>query len=282
MSTCQATKKDGTSCGNAAKYKHPSDNSPRCGVHMRGVADKETTTTKTKIQAPSSIDLVSLMINRYEERLCKIDIPIESITAVRRLADMNPTELDTFIAGLLKTCPPEKTESGANIDYDRMIIIAGEKYKSYMNAQRETWTNRMIKFYPHCVSDTVSVMETLPVNLDEGDHVDFSENGFGIYYKDVDVIVMNCKHLPQKLMDDWKAVEANVYVGPGSDLFIPPTCLSRKIQNERDVETIMKGIEDGSIDPSKYLALRGKCLGCQCSPYPCHTEVYVEILRRLK
>lgn len=305
--TCVALKKDNNVCGKTAKYNHPSDGSLRCGVHMRDVSDKDaclisgakptasrTSKAATAIPGYNASEVWNTMVDRIEKDLCTVEITAADKASVYRIGELDPPYMEIFIKSLLKSCPPRKTDGGSDLDYDRMIIETKTKMLSFTQSLKEKFDMNIVKFYPHCVPDDARVLEAFPCLLDDGQYVDYNENGSQLYFEDVDLVIVNCKTCGPQFMKEWLSKEENLYIGPSltfpklmsedSEYFIDhdDDSICRLIQNKKDVERIKNDIKEGKDDPKKYLSLRGKTLGCVCAPYPCHAQVYVEIIRWLQ
>lgn len=307
--TCVAVKKDKSVCGNTAKYTHPSDGSPRCGTHMRDVEDRDKhliagakpsasrSSGGGKTSVSTNLNVVEVwnaMCDRLTRNLCTMPVSSSDKAAVQSIGEMEPPMMDTFIKGLIKACPPRKLESGSELDLDRMIVETNEKLKSFNLALREKFNPDDVKFYPQCLPDNVLVIEALPGLIEEDNYLDLDENGSIIHHKDVNITVMNCKTAVGPFMREWLENPENIYIGPSfvfpklfdhdSEYFIPTDdrFASRLIQNKHDIKRIIEDLKSGQESPSKYLALEGKTLGGTSVPYPCHSEVYVEVLRWLK
>jgi len=306
--TCTAVKKDKSVCGNTAKYAHPTDGSPRCGTHMRDVDNKDdhlisgakatpSRSTTKKASVPAGMNVVEVwnaMCDRLTRNLCTLPVSSADKAAVQSLGEMEPSMMDMFIKGLIKVCPPRKLESGSELDLDRMIVETSDKLKSFNAALNEKFNPVDVKFYPQCLPDNVLVIEALPGLIEEDGYVDMDENGSIIHHKDVNVTVMNCKTAVGQFMKEWLENPENIYIGPSfvfpklfehdSPYFIPTDdkFMSRLIQNKHDIKRIIEDLKSGKEKPDKYLALEGKTLGSTNVPYPCHSEVFIEVLRWLK
>lgn len=131
-----------------------------------------------------------------------------------------------------------------------------------------------------------------------------NEAGNKIIVPDVGVVLQNCnqQYIESdgfKSMIDWVANPNHIYIGPkealrvpygstevlwpeeDSPYYIPIRGGSRIIDNRQRIAEIIRRLESGEEDKEKYLALRGKVLGCVCAPHPCHCDVYVAVLRHL-
>lgn len=149
--------------------------------------------------------------------------------------------------------------------------------------------------------------------IDEDSTNFLSEAGTTIIHSDINVIIQNCnlQYLQALGYDnilEWIDNPRNIYVGPKGVLRVPSepnTSIndshddipwpnedskfylrlkpghSRVIDNRKQIKEIIKRLDEGLEDKDKYLQLKGKILGCVCSPMPCHCEVYVEVLRHL-
>lgn len=303
--SCNGVKKDGNLCGVGAKYMYQGN--PRCGTHMRGVDNKDDylitgakasskpASPKAAIPAGMNVNEIwNAMITRIEKDLCAKPITASDRSRVREIGEMNPPEMENFIKGLLKSCPPIKTEDGIELNLDLMIIETRPKMNNYRRALAEKFDMKDRKFYPHNVPDDAYVLEALPCVLDTDSYVDYNENGSSLYFEDVDITVVNCKTAGGPFMKEWLENENNIYIGPAfafpglvtkdSSYFIPPNdeYMSRVLQNEKDTERIISAIKAGDEDASKYLSLKGKTLGSVCVPYPCHSTVFIEVIRWLE
>ena len=125
---------------------------------------------------------------------------------------------------------------------------------------------------------------------DSSDKKSFYKNITQLYFADVDINVCNCRFVD---IEKWLEDENNIYMGPAFNMkvltdskwfieFDYKKFISREDQNEYDIRRILKNIEEGKEESEKYLSLRGKTLGSLCIPNTCHTEVYIEVIRRLK
>jgi hypothetical protein len=270
---------------------------------MRGVDNKEQYAIPGVTASPSrskavaikwnSAEVVNAMMDRMKAKLCSFEVTPEITSGVNRIKDLNAADMDMFVKGLIAACPEKNVNGAKELDYDRMIMESREKLSGFHAAHRDHFNCNINKFYPHSLSDDVKVAE-VPLQLaDNGKSLDYVENGYFLHYPDIDLMVVNCKTACASVIKEWLDNKDNLYVGPAcafpmlieedSSFFIPSDekSMSRMLQNKKDAANIIKRIEEGKEDPAKYLALRGKTLGCVCAPYPCHTYVYVEVLRYL-
>lgn len=136
-------------------------------------------------------------------------------------------------------------------------------------------------------------------------HVPFcAEEGSFLAFPDVAMVIANgSQEYLKKMGVDFTALceeEGIVYMGPrdiirtplgeavpreNSEWYIPlpRNCPLRQVHNKSEVVRILDAISRGENGETaeKYLALQGKTLVCVCVPYPCHCEVYVEVVREL-
>jgi hypothetical protein len=171
--------------------------------------------------------------------------------------------------------------AGSNVDIARLIeslVVAGRDFNRARNDQ-----------YVHIPEPLQSVLP---------DNVTVSHEFGEIEYPDVDVLIINLNklYLSKKGISsfhEWLADPTSVYVGPtrvGSETYpsnsyyIPLSVENpnRVMYNKRMVEIILARIKNGEESKEKYTALKGKTLGCFCSPFPCHAQVYAEVLRALR
>jgi len=276
---------------------------------MRGVENKEAhlaegakagasrssgAAPKVTASNTNTTEVWCAMVDRIEKELCTKPITTEDKVSVRRIGELEPKDMGLFVQGLINACPPRKVDGASELDLDRMIMETRSKLRAFNTARKESFNTNAKKFYPHCVPDDVFVIETLPGLLDSENYVDYNENGSMLYYDDVKITVVNCKTAGAPFMKEWLENPENIYIGPAdafprlinrdSAYFIPHdgVSMTRLIQNRKDIKRIIENIKQGKDDSSKYLALEGKTLGGVCVPYPCHSEVFIEVLRWLK
>jgi len=146
--------------------------------------------------------------------------------------------------------------------------------------------------------------EWAPISRDGDDEPFCVEEGFCVVFPDVNMMIGNVSsdYLKKMRMTFQQICEQEnvIYMGradvirtplgeavpqQNSPWYIPLPydCPYRQVHNKSEVVRILDAIERGEPQetPPKYLELRGKMMLCTCMPYPCHCEVYVEVVREL-
>jgi len=109
-----------------------------------------------------------------------------------------------------------------------------------------------------------------------------------LYYPKADIRIINCRGIED--LGVWMQDPKNIYMGPKHNIIFDdspwfyPLPLGEKLRcshNLIKIKEILKNIEDGKEDKEKYMALRGKTLGCLCLPSACHCEVYLNVVKSL-
>ena len=97
--------------------------------------------------------------------------------------------------------------------------------------------------------------------------------------------------------------ENNVYIGRKGVVFVQDSGLKRRYPTEDSIfynpykigkdgcrqevidkyrKYILHKIDQGEITKEEIMRLRGKNLGCWCSPEPCHGDVLVELIHQIQ
>lgn len=266
---------------------------------MTGIVDKDQyritdapvkRAAKAVTSNTSKSDLLSIMITRAESGLCTIPIDDSAVATLKNISEMDPALVTEFIEGLTKLCPRINVGGVRDFDYDRMIIEASRRLRTFLDSHKDVYTYSVDMLFPCGITEDMKVLKVTEKPVDESD---YRGNGNIVYYEDIDLMLINCKAMCGDTMREWLRDPIHVYAGPrcsfpdifkeDAPLFIPNNInsFSRVFQNKSDFERIIANIESGKEDPSKYLSLKGKVVGCVCLPYPCHCQVYAEVLRYL-
>jgi hypothetical protein len=291
-------KSTGKQCTNTAKFRL--EDGGHCGTH-----------TPAGKRIDSNL-IGSITIRRVQNNLEAVHR--ELFEAVKRRIETNDPSINFDFAERILSI--EKLESTRfSIIMNRAIEIAGgsddipkvaESLFTALTKYSETLSQKRIsvgeELVPWCVEKGVSFKSRL-----NDPHLFLNETAYCIEYPEYEMRIINCK--PQYIRSEgyenfsaWLKDEKNVYMGPAYAISerrslsllqlpeedspwyikLPSNVRLRSTHNAIVAKKIIEDIESGKEDPEKYLDLLGKTLGCVCMPYPCHCQVYIEVIRALE
>jgi hypothetical protein len=301
---CDANNKTtGQRCKNQATYLFSGQR--LCGVHM-AKDKKDQAEILEKVKTRSTVSAAVTLLNVCDE----IDEAISRRLRANDLSDEStpPTDLSKIQTSVTRLNTMKQ-------DHRRIIIRRAIELNGSPNN-----IIGVISHIPTAVSDFLQAFgeRQLPMSYkplyistlkdSESNVVSltgeaFIEDGSAIHFSDIDITVVNCsKHYLRTFAynsaDELINDENLIYMGPkglfvtplgtsipeeDSEWFIPlPSTHKLRIRhNQEMVEKILARIENNEENPEKYLALKGKTLGCICLPYPCHCMVYIDVIRAL-
>jgi hypothetical protein len=294
--SCQAiVKSTGIACKNKARLDLA--DGTFCGVHApkppktQDAASPSPSPKKTKkINKSEYEEIYECILKRLDENMERIDLDETDITLVRNLKNGNEERFEC----VMKCAVGKSGSTTENIDYPSIA----NQIPMLMRYYEETSTEKYKKIDREFTNPTIPAYIQSFMPRRENSIAIVNEFGNAIAYSDSDIMIMNCaSHYTGMSLSSWCKNPENIYMGPkksvffekkvepeeDSEWFIPykEEHETRYISNKFWIKKILEDIEKGEDTAEKYLALRGKTLGCVCMPNPCHCTVYAEVVSEL-
>jgi hypothetical protein len=320
LSRCEATLKTRDSnCKNKALYLSPSLGTHLCGVHIPKEEKNDdnlisgknrlTESNLKKLTAqlssernsretpnlPCPGNTSSGSVGMYREILRSIIAKLDAGANIEDLSESDEEKIRKLHNGdakivdiVMKRAFDQSGSRGANIDFDGIA-----KYIPSSLASLERCAEEEVIYVPsHLTIQHINLESMTLFDDDTGSYLVASRPQI-IRYDDVNIKIANCMFSKISKLKEWLADENNIYMGP-SDIFegfpkedspwfipLPEKYMLRSAHNAFMVQKILEDIKQGKETKEKYLDIQGKTLGCVCTPYPCHCEIYVEVVRKL-
>lgn len=279
----------GEPCGKTASYSANNGEAFYCCIH-KVVGSESLANARPPRSSPKTAESIANVYN---------DI-YESILA--RIQDGSVQEAPQFVA--LTAMPPNERV----IVIRRASELAGVKDDIFLIARQID--QAIIEFTRACREPRLPIeieiyhLSAIGGQWNKGvvsEQFCFEEGNF-VSFPDVDMHITNCSpdYLRHANMtfQEFCSIDEVIYAGPSgiiqspigeslpaadSEWYIPlpRDCPLRQLHNKAKVVQILTDISEGRDSVEKYLSLRGRLLACVCMPYPCHCEVYVEVVREL-
>lgn len=228
------------------------------------------------------------------------------------LTDENPKNKLLLYKGVVLKLMGLSKEDRKHI-YQKVFDINVDDFnKKSIPDRRETLYNHFITFITSLSQENLEkfIDSVFDKNLDVTHWIYLkSYNAKKLVSEDIttNVVCVKVDHLRPKYknLKEWMADSQNVYIGcrgivfinkvrfpPKNSKFANPFKIGGKLGRSKEKMTrddvlrlykehLENEIRTGKITREEILALKGKTLGCWCSPEPCHGDIIVEMINEL-